>query len=210
MAEESGVTYDEPCRPVAAEGRAGSRAAGLVATSFEIGSCPKAWIDDGDKSVVSASTVGGGSARTWRRARQKRNTRKPTSDAEMEEKINDEGDGGGGMAKGPGKSYRKVKEPKPFALGKKGAEAAFKSWAFVFTGHMDHLRPGLEKFLEWAQKRETVITDDEVANYKSAEERDFDLLRFGAADNTDSGITDVQITNVTDTYGMLVRHAFQK
>lgn len=67
---------------------------------------------------------------------------------------------------GAGKSYRKHRDPKPFVPPSKGAEAQFRNWAFVFVGHMEHLRPGMEDFLEWAQRHEEEITEDKLREYE--------------------------------------------
>ena len=72
------------------------------------------------------------------------------------------GKGSGG--KGPGR-YRKIKEPQTFLPKVKSAEADFKSWSFVFLGYLEDQVTGAEGFLEWAEKREEEIKEEEVEGY---------------------------------------------
>ena len=83
-----------------------------------------------------------------------------------------------GKAEGAKKStYRKHKEPRTFVPQNKGAEAQFKSWAFVFAGHLEGVMPGMESFLEWASKQEDELdTDDALANYTGHGEDEFDAI----------------------------------
>lgn len=75
------------------------------------------------------------------------------------------------------KAYRKLREPKPFNPNEKNPEARFKAWAFVFGGHADNLRPGMENFLEWAAKQSEEIEDSALKEYGDLEHEHFDPVK---------------------------------
>ena len=79
--------------------------------------------------------------------------------------------------KGANGKYRKHREPKPFLPQGKNQEAQFKSWAFVFAGHVEHVCPGTELLLEWASKQDEEITESQLRSYRTCDGTEFDALQ---------------------------------
>ena len=74
------------------------------------------------------------------------------------------------------RQYRKHKEPRTFIPPAKGAEAQFKSWSFVFNGHMESLIPGSEAFLEWVSRQEDELDDSILEDYEGHGRDGFDAI----------------------------------